>query len=221
MFSSDSLFLGTLAQDQQPSPILFQHNCHSAQSPENLFPFQSLITLPIVNFPQQCWTGKKQQALRSLWPFHHAVTWLLAQRLKCLPTMWETRVRSLGWEDALEKEMVTHSTILAWRIPWREEPGRLQSTGSQRVGHDWATSLSLSFTLLSLDWFSLVFSLASLPLFNCSEETNFHLNMSFLSYSLWANPGTKSSFMARIQWKMFLEIHVIYLKIILGKELNL
>ena len=53
--------------------------------------------------------------------------------------MRETRVRSLGQEDPLEKEMVTHSSILAWRIPWTEKPGGLQSTGSQRVGHDWAT----------------------------------------------------------------------------------
>ena len=55
--------------------------------------------------------------------------------------MRETQVRSLGWEDPLEKEMATHSSILAWRIPWMEEPGRLQSMGSQRVGHNWATSL--------------------------------------------------------------------------------
>ena len=61
---------------------------------------------------------------------------LVAQRLKRLPGMRETRVRSLGWEDPLEKEMATHSSTLAWRIPWREEPGRLQSMGSQRVGHD-------------------------------------------------------------------------------------
>ena len=60
----------------------------------------------------------------------------VAQRLKCLPPMWETRVRSLGREDPLEKEMVTHSSILAWRIPWAEEPGRLQSTRSQRVRHE-------------------------------------------------------------------------------------
>ena len=59
-----------------------------------------------------------------------------AQRLKHLPEMQETWVRSLGWEDPLEKAMATHSTILAWRIPWTEEPGGLQSTGSQRVGHD-------------------------------------------------------------------------------------
>ena len=56
--------------------------------------------------------------------------------VKCLPTMQETRVQSLGWEDPLEKEMATHNSILAWRIPWMEEPGRLQSTGSQRVRHD-------------------------------------------------------------------------------------
>ena len=61
---------------------------------------------------------------------------LLAQRLKRLPPTRETRVRSLGREDPLEKEMATHSSILAWRIPWTEEPGGLQSTGSQRVGHD-------------------------------------------------------------------------------------
>ena len=54
--------------------------------------------------------------------------------------MQETWVRFLGQEDPLEKEMATHSSILAWRIPWTEEPGRLQSTGSQRVGHDWETS---------------------------------------------------------------------------------
>ena len=56
--------------------------------------------------------------------------------VKRLPTMWETPVQSLGREDLLEKEMATHSSILVWRIPWMEEPGRLQSMGSQRVGHD-------------------------------------------------------------------------------------
>ena len=61
---------------------------------------------------------------------------LVAQKLKPLPAMRETWVRSLGQEDPLEKEMATHSSILAWRIPWTEEPGGLQSTGSQRVGHD-------------------------------------------------------------------------------------
>ena len=56
--------------------------------------------------------------------------------VKCLLAMWETRVQSLGWEDPPEKEMVTHSSTLAWKIPWTEEPGRLHSIGLQRVGHD-------------------------------------------------------------------------------------
>ena len=63
-------------------------------------------------------------------------TSLVAQMVKCVPTMWETRVQSLGQEDLLEKEMATHSSTLAWKIPWTEEPGRLQSMGSQKVGHD-------------------------------------------------------------------------------------
>ena len=67
---------------------------------------------------------------------------LVAQRLKRLPAMWETWIWSLGQEDPLEKEMATHSSIHAWRIPWTEEPGGVQSTGSQRVRHAWATSLS-------------------------------------------------------------------------------
>ena len=61
--------------------------------------------------------------------------------------MRETWVWSLGWEDPLEKEMAVHSSILAWRIPWTEKPSRLRSTGSQRVGHDWATSPSPSASL--------------------------------------------------------------------------
>ena len=60
----------------------------------------------------------------------------MVQTVKHLPVMRETQVPSLGQEDPLEKEMATHSNNLAWRIPWIEEPGRLQSTGSQRVGHD-------------------------------------------------------------------------------------
>ena len=56
--------------------------------------------------------------------------------MKRLPTTQETRVQSLGGEDPLEKEMAAHSSILAWKIPWMEKPGRLQSMGSQRVGHD-------------------------------------------------------------------------------------
>ena len=61
---------------------------------------------------------------------------LVAQRVKHLPVMWKTQVRSLGQEDPLEKGTATHSSILAWRIPWAEEPGWLQSMESQSVGHD-------------------------------------------------------------------------------------
>ena len=67
---------------------------------------------------------------------HNNQASLVAQIVKNLPTMWETRVQSLGWEDPLEKEMATHSSILAWRIPWTEESGGLPSVGSQRIGHN-------------------------------------------------------------------------------------
>ena len=60
----------------------------------------------------------------------------MAQKVKNLPAMRETQIQSLGREDLLEEGLATHSSILAWRIPWTEEPGGLQSTGSQRVGHD-------------------------------------------------------------------------------------
>ena len=60
----------------------------------------------------------------------------MAQMVKHLSTMQETLVRSLGQEDPLEKEMAIHSSTIAWKIPWTEDPGRLQSMGSQRVGHD-------------------------------------------------------------------------------------
>ena len=70
-------------------------------------------------------------------------TSLVAQTVKRLSTRQEIRVQSLGREDPLEKEMAIHSSTIAWKIPWTEEPGRLPSTGLQRVGHDRATSLSL------------------------------------------------------------------------------
>ena len=66
---------------------------------------------------------------------------LVAQKVKRLPTIWEIGVQSLGQEVPLEKEMATHSSTLAWKIPWTEEPSRLQYMGLQRVGHNWATSL--------------------------------------------------------------------------------
>ena len=65
--------------------------------------------------------------------------------VKNVPGMHETQVRSLGWEDPLEKEMANHSSILDWRIPWTEEAGGLQSIGSKRAGHDWATNTYRGF----------------------------------------------------------------------------
>ena len=70
---------------------------------------------------------------------------LVAQMVKRLPAMRETWVRFLGREDPLEKEMAIHSSILAWKIPWMEEPDRLQSMGSQRVGHDFTFTLTLTY----------------------------------------------------------------------------
>ena len=70
------------------------------------------------------------------YPIQYSLAPMVAQLVKNPPAMWETWIRSLGWEDPLEKEMATHSSILAWRLPWTEEPGGLQSTGLQRVGHD-------------------------------------------------------------------------------------
>ena len=66
--------------------------------------------------------------------------------VKNLPAVQETQIQSLSWEDPLEKEMASHSSILAWRFPWTEEPGRLWSRGSQRVGHDWLANTQWSFS---------------------------------------------------------------------------
>ena len=71
-----------------------------------------------------------------MYSFNGSWASLVAQLVKNLPAVQETWVRSLGWEDPLEKEMATHSSILAWKISWTEEHGGLQSMGSQRVGHD-------------------------------------------------------------------------------------
>ena len=96
--------------------------------------------------------------------------------VKHLHPMRETWVWSLGWETPLEKEMATHSSIHAWRIPWTEEPSRLQSTGSQRVGHDWATSLSLPSSSLP--------SPPSLPSHPC--PACHHVYLLLQTHSSWA-----------------------------------
>ena len=92
----------------------------------------------------------------------------MAQTVKHLPAMLETWVRFLGQEDPLEKEMAIHSSILAWKIPWMKEPDKLQSMGSQRVGHDWATSLT---QLINNCWNKLDYSLRWLKSFIiCTDE---------------------------------------------------
>ena len=76
----------------------------------------------------------------------------MAQMVRNLPTMNETQIPSLGWEDPLEKGMATHSSNLAWKIPWREEPGGLQFMGSQRVRHDCVTN-TLQFEVTIISYF--------------------------------------------------------------------
>ena len=83
---------------------------------------------------------------------------LVALLLKSPPAIQEARVQPLGQEGSLEKEMATHSSILAWKIPWTEEPGRLQSMGSQRVGHDLATKPQKLILVITNKGFLLAFS---------------------------------------------------------------
>ena len=97
--------------------------------------------------PLSTW-GERVVRLRIRKPFSLLEASLVAQLVKNLPAMQETQVQSLCWEDALEKGSVTHSNILAWRIPWTEEAGRLQPAGSQRVGHDWAWTHKLGLEML-------------------------------------------------------------------------
>ena len=137
-----------------------------------------LGTHTVTNIKSSCWMDPliilfpwyHYASLLSLYfPYHYSAS-LVAQMVTHLPETWETRVRSLGLEDPLEKEMATHSSTLGWRIPCTEEPGGLQSMGSQRVRLNWDTSLSL-FTFLSLWlvplylWYSLTWNPFSLILF--------------------------------------------------------
>ena len=100
-----------------------------------------------MNLKTICWekgaihTGTHKHAVGDLYLYEvQECGKTVVQVVKSLPAMPETWVQSLGQEDPLEKGMATHSSILSWRIPWTEEPGKLQSMGSQRVGHDWATN---------------------------------------------------------------------------------
>ena len=126
-------------------------------SHNNLIPFTllraSLVAQPVKNLPAMQETlvwflGSGRSPGEGIgYPLQYSRASLVAQLVKNLPTMWETWVRFLAWEDPLEKGKATHSSILAWRIPWA-----VQSTGSQRVGYDWATfTHSLEFNASSRD----------------------------------------------------------------------
>ena len=112
---------------------LFLHSSPVAYwAPTDLVVHRSVSYLFVFSY---CSWGSQGKNKWSSLPFPSPVD-LVAQMVKCLPTMWETQVRSLVWEDPLEKEMATHSSIHAWKVPWTEEPGRLQPTGLQKVGHN-------------------------------------------------------------------------------------
>ena len=128
------------------------------------------------------WAGLRVAGCAFIWfgPQHwpKLVASLVAQTVKNLLAMQETQVWSLGWEDPMEKEMATHSSILSWRIPWTEEPGGLQSMGSQRVGHDWATktftctsfralAYTVSLYVFNLNW---QLTLANLEIFHSNSD---------------------------------------------------
>ena len=110
-------------------------------------------------------------AIRNNWKIR-----LLSQMVKNPPAMWETWVWSLGWKDPLEKGTATHSSILAWRIPWTEEPGRLQSTGSQRVRHDWT-----AFTTASASYITSLTVLVVGLWFPCPPSSHASLQLLFLA----------------------------------------
>ena len=108
--------------------------CSTLYFSMSIDPFQCLVD---VNYRVLiCCTCTSKVVLSVYFSFFYLLTSLVAQMVKRLSTMWETWVQSPGREDPLEKGMAIHSSTIAWRIPWTEEPDRLQSMGSQRVGHD-------------------------------------------------------------------------------------
>ena len=113
--------------------------CHSplASSEKYIVHLKKRAIIHSESSTSMCWIRKRRSLITSL--KKKKLSSLIAQMVKKSPAMQETWVWSLGWEDPLEKEMATHYTILAWIIPWTEEPGRLKSRGSQRIRHDWVT----------------------------------------------------------------------------------
>ena len=139
-------------------------------------------------------------------PSHGA--FLVAQRVKNIPGMQETQVRSLGWKDTLDKGMATHSNSLAQEIPWTEEPGGIQSTGPQRVRHDWATN---TFPIMgTLDWTVVFLSGniwgggAFLFLFRGQEDRPLQRGVPSLDSPLSCRPNALSLLAARKRLDAFL-----------------
>ena len=128
---------------------------------------------------------------------------MVVQMVKSLPTLWETQVQSLSWEDPLENRMVTHSSILAWRIPWTEDPGGLQSMGSQRVKQDWESNCIALHTYIckQLNHFTV-----HLKLTQCCKWTIFQFFKSYTSGPVQVFSVPENSHFTclchRIMWKL-------------------
>ena len=130
-----------------PNPWLPESDSLSWRSRNQYFPNISLCDSEVQTGKQ--WDIVSKERCESIWSPRFLLQFcglrasFIAQLVKNLPTVQETRVWSLSREDPLEKEMATHSSVLAWKIPWTEEPGGLQSMGSPRGRHDWTTNTSL------------------------------------------------------------------------------
>ena len=126
-----------------------RHNLWEIPHPSNLEPFTLFTALVLIHSFHHCLALQVYCLLITFTlPIGES---LMAQRVRNPPAMQETQetlVRSLVWEDPLWKEMANHSSILAWKIPWTEEPGGLQSKGSHRIGHDWVTKHTSTYRTL-------------------------------------------------------------------------
>ena len=114
--------------------------------------------------------------------------------------MKETRVRSLGWEDPLEKEMATHSSILAWRIPWTEEPGRLQSMGLQTIRHDWATNTFTFSDISDITIIVVIELLVGFPSGLDSRESDYNVGDMGSVPGLGRSPGEGNGYPLQYSW---------------------
>ena len=127
--------------------------------------------------------------------------YLVTQTVKHRPAMWETWVRSLAWEDPLEKEMATYFSTLAWKIPWTEEPWRLQSMGWQIVGHDWMASLHFIRLFWRKKW-------QPTPVFLPGK---FHGQRSLAGYSLWGCKEVGHNLVTKHMFILYIYPHATWL----------